>query len=1605
MMLLDLITPRFLQDYDKAFPDGRGRDATKKLLLSPSAHTGERKGTNGTKAMFQPPATDIYLCDKCENEFYSLREVQTHEKQCRGDVPSSPAVPSPEPDLIDDEPEPAGQVPFLSYFNLQPAKHTGVEPYMSPRKRSTSSPPRKIPGPMYPRYDSIAISSPLGRFLFANSKFRNKYQASQHYVMRYERHLHATRHTDVNSGRERCNNRWIVVWRDRKEEQPWVHLYCFTSGQRQERRITINTGLNRGSRRLMRLCRPVKIVLKRLKKSPDNRLKQVEESTAPCIDLTVENQMDHRWTLDGYSNLPVNNRLPDSRAQLYTNESYEASSSGRAVGTTQWLHGIQPLCGPGGSGILSPGGMFNSSLTPKHIDQLGIHELNPNATFQQNSLKMIPLPSPRNQPLLTSEQIILQSILSQKAQMQKVASNNVMSQSLIYPVEGTGVPMKLKDSSPADISIIPLNSIALHNSSNKQLNSDKLKPLSRRKYGICDQQSSVQGFTVSEQSSNNSRVGVPVPNEALLRSPGYHRGQNKQITSTHSESLPKGNQNIYSHIVPDVSERNSNSVPINNTNVSLSNVSHTKTISCIEIIDLSSDDDDVVRARGQSEADNAPQQLDGLACYPHTGAKVPDSSDYSLPKNGNSHWSSKQKSHCGAGRVGDLATNGQPPNVPPNIATLPVPHVLFLPNNTVSPSASQGPETKGNSRKRKSQEPQCGGGKTLILDISNTRVNVSSNGSVRHVPLPSRGCTRISPEEDDQVVVIPKEIIPVTQEELSTAHVNAVPLTEANFHRVSNQNGAFGNKKYAHENSKMFRVDKDISFKSPFHIAEDNSFNIISIKERQMKCKKTEETMTPEKGMMINPNKHFPVIGTPVGGLINSIVNTVSKGVEFFKSLVGTEGNGDCRHYSNGKISESENSLLKLHREQSILGKSVKKKDNDRLEAEGVTFSACLFREKRSPLEVRKLLHDECRELKCKGLGELRQLDLQDTRLTRRSVERYTPSRARRKNICVLENREDLNPLSKYEIKPVNMSKMSATDSCNLGTIPESNKVTTANIHHLGPSSISREGTSGCTDENGNSASYMKLGVESNDNCPIGTVTRELKFEEFSENKKIYSGTKASECILHGKERSQSNDGRTLVETYNSKPVKKLVPSVSFLRSKVVFYKKSSITAGGLKNISRGGRKRFSISKRELLNLATDEWKEMRKRGFHPVKNMRPVLNKVIHTENHIPQTDRLSTSVATLLNMYGVEEPKKKYKKMSKEKKVSKEIRALVQDEWKEMSRMGFRLSELPEIRRAMLRSTQYDKVNSPKGDEVGVSPTVHSDARLEFMGKTAEECGALQAQTPNPEDPRKDKHFIEIGKIITSDSGTSESLVLNTVKTCTGESNVTIKDGVVSEIPSESVARTGAGSKKKRYPSLIRELCNLGRDEYKELRGTGFHPADLVGSEKVKYLNASSDEEDDPSYFSKTESPIEKHEPYMREREKKKVSLKISRELSGLLSDECKELKDLRGSLKKFKSYNSKQRVKGEARTQTGYRKLRAIRSVLPTTSLHTSSAVISESGVAGNSTKKRMWCQTRSTRSQVNHVLSNIEVFTPRSSHRQILRSETAMCVLNYHIPNIN
>ncbi|RXG67849.1 hypothetical protein Avbf_02962 [Armadillidium vulgare] len=255
VILLDIFG---LKEYDLKSQKAKSHGSTQKKRLLSNLPSNKKKND----AMVQPPP-NVYLCDKCDDEFLSFREVQAHEKHCKGNSPSTPPMPSPDPEDLEEEVlDPAEQVPFLSYFGLQPAEHTGVAPYTSPRKRH--------------------------QYILSRTKYGGRLQMPENYVTRYERHIRPSE-SDLVNLRDRNSNRWIVVYRPRKDQQ-WIHKYCFNSVQKREKMLAVQTGLDRRSRVLLASCQKVqlRVKLKRLAKKVVDRYTRRGGSSVhvPCIDLT-----------------------------------------------------------------------------------------------------------------------------------------------------------------------------------------------------------------------------------------------------------------------------------------------------------------------------------------------------------------------------------------------------------------------------------------------------------------------------------------------------------------------------------------------------------------------------------------------------------------------------------------------------------------------------------------------------------------------------------------------------------------------------------------------------------------------------------------------------------------------------------------------------------------------------------------------------------------------------------------------------------------------------------------------------------------------------------------------------------------------------------------------------------------------------------------------------------------------------------------------------------------------------------------------------------------------------------------------------------------------
>lgn len=289
---------------------------------------------------------------------------------------------------------------------------------------------------------------------------------------------------------------------------------------------------------------------------------------------------------------------------------------------------------------------------------------------------------------------------------------------------------------------------------------------------------------------------------------------------------------------------------------------------------------------------------------------------------------------------------------------------------------------------------------------------------------------------------------------------------------------------------------------------------------------------------------------------------------------------------------------------------------------------------------------------------------------------------------------------------------------------------------------------------------------------------------------------------------------------------------------------------------------------------------------------------------------------------------------------------------------------------------------------------------ARPELTGETAEEHGAQLAQCPQPDIPGPSLAGSTTPPGTPSLAGSTTPpgtpspskprlSLLNSLRkgqSSSGHGQHGSTCGPPEQRPRPVLSPLGKPlSTKKKRSALSRELSSLSCDEWKEIRGTGFHPSDLLGCEGVKYL--SSDDEEVLRPPSRSPSPPG-HKQQPLESRKPPPAPRVSREVARLLEDECKELCGAAGR---------------PARSPRG-RDRRRVPSMHPLAGLaglQQDSVDPLDAGGGGGSDSSGGRC---STRSQVN-TQPLVEVFTPRDAHRHLLRSEVAMCVLNYMLPNIH
>ncbi|KAB7503487.1 hypothetical protein Anas_01204 [Armadillidium nasatum] len=136
----------------------------------------------------------------------------------------------------------------------------------------------------------------MGKYILSRTKYGGRLQMPENYVTRYERHIRPSE-ADLVNLRDRNSNRWIVVYRPRKDQQ-WIHKYCFNSVQKREKMLAVQTGLDRRSRVLLASCQKVqlRVKLKRLAKKVVDRYTRRGGSSVhvPCIDLTGAEDY-HDW--------------------------------------------------------------------------------------------------------------------------------------------------------------------------------------------------------------------------------------------------------------------------------------------------------------------------------------------------------------------------------------------------------------------------------------------------------------------------------------------------------------------------------------------------------------------------------------------------------------------------------------------------------------------------------------------------------------------------------------------------------------------------------------------------------------------------------------------------------------------------------------------------------------------------------------------------------------------------------------------------------------------------------------------------------------------------------------------------------------------------------------------------------------------------------------------------------------------------------------------------------------------------------------------------------------------------------------------------------------
>uniref|UniRef100_A0A336LT97 CSON015176 protein n=2 Tax=Culicoides sonorensis TaxID=179676 RepID=A0A336LT97_CULSO len=307
--------------------DQQPHNQRKSLLpKSPSAHTLEIQ----QHAMVEPALFDIYLCDYCDAELYSLEAYEEHEKICMANSANGDEAMDEDDDdviFIDDEdglqvvPGRGAQPEFLSNFGLCSTKapinmsqssqgrrsygHMHLGEYFGSPDKQRRLPNRSRGVIALSKCATIPLSSPCGQLLLKQSKTMMSEDYQLERIDRIERFCHApilfsnsdrpryiTTANQTNPKQSRFGNSTNVTYRKpTDQEETHYHLYKFPRRQLSTKHRSAH--FNFLNSLLLKACKPVSVKVKRLSDTDIEICKAKLRQAAQKLSFEVPKDNQH----------------------------------------------------------------------------------------------------------------------------------------------------------------------------------------------------------------------------------------------------------------------------------------------------------------------------------------------------------------------------------------------------------------------------------------------------------------------------------------------------------------------------------------------------------------------------------------------------------------------------------------------------------------------------------------------------------------------------------------------------------------------------------------------------------------------------------------------------------------------------------------------------------------------------------------------------------------------------------------------------------------------------------------------------------------------------------------------------------------------------------------------------------------------------------------------------------------------------------------------------------------------------------------------------------------------------------------------------------------